>query len=100
MINPELTAPLTTEVAPQTALETPPVLQGQMPAPTSEQIQTSDQVFSRPDEYRTVAGLIGLWTSVLVLHDLAVEAFETPAEEELAAEASPPEDPTPKEPPP
>jgi hypothetical protein len=53
-----------------------------LPAPTAEQVRAADGVFSDHKESETVAGLIGMWTGVLLLHDLAVEHLDAPDEDE------------------
>jgi hypothetical protein len=62
-------------------------------APTAERIKAVEAVFSQQEkESRAVAGLIGLWTGTLLLHDLAVETFDEPAdekEEQLKPEKKP-----------
>jgi hypothetical protein len=51
-------------------------------APTAERVRAVEAVFSDHEkESRAVAGLIGLWTGTLLLHDVAVETFEEPADE-------------------
>ncbi len=52
-----------------------------LPAPTPEQVRAADGVFAGRKESETVAGLIGMWTGVLLLHDLAVEHLDRPKEE-------------------
>ena len=57
----------------------------EMPAPTMEQTRTSDAVFAATPESREadqVAGLLGLQLGILLLHDLAVEHFDRPADED------------------
>jgi hypothetical protein len=50
---------------------------------TPEQVRTADAVFAqREQESKQVMGLIGLWTSTLLLHDIAVDTFDTKDEEE------------------
>jgi hypothetical protein len=85
---PEVPATITTEASPPAAVETTPVVQSELPPPSTEQIHTSDQLFSQ-DGDRMVAGLIGIWTSVAILHDLAVEAFTPSEEEKLQGEKKP-----------
>jgi hypothetical protein len=54
------------------------------PAPvTPEHVQAVDAAFTHHDEDRAVAGLMGLWSSTLLLNDLAKEHFHVPADEEL-----------------
>jgi hypothetical protein len=60
-----------------------------LPPPSPEQVRTADEVFSHSQEGRAVAGILGLWTGALLLHDLAVEHFETRDEDEEEPEARP-----------
>src|SRR5947209_2891333 len=94
MLTPNLPPPVTQE-APPAPLDTSAPVQGRLPAPTAEQIQASDQLFSRPSDYGTVAGLAGLWTGLLLLHDLAVEQMEASPEEERRQETPLREEPVP-----
>jgi hypothetical protein len=56
-----------------------PVLPG---ATDSEQVRALEAVFTAKDrESATVAGLLGLATGAMVLHDLAIETFSEPAGE-------------------
>jgi hypothetical protein len=59
-----------------------------LPGPAdSEQVRALEAVFTAKDkESETVAGLLGLVTGTMVLHDLAVEAFSEPAGEVEAEE--------------
>lgn len=72
------------------AAEAPaPVLPG--PPPDSEQVRALEAVFAAKDkESTTVAGLLGLWTGTMVLHDLAVETFSQSGED-IETEAKPKE---------
>jgi hypothetical protein len=72
-------------VAPQAVIlsetVTAPVEQAPLPgvtveAPPPEQVRAAEAFFSRQEENRLVAGLMGMWTGTLLLHDLAVEHFE------------------------
>lgn len=71
---------------PPEAIEQPElgaVVQLPMPAePTEEEARAVEVVFAQQDENRFVAGMIGLWTSALVMHDLAVETFRSSEEDE------------------
>jgi hypothetical protein len=51
-------------------------------APTTEQEGRSDHVFAQQEESNLVAGMFGLWTSVLLAHDLMLEHFDGRDEEE------------------
>jgi hypothetical protein len=60
----------------------PPPGSEALPAATPEHVRAVEAVFSRQDkEADQVLGLLGLWTSALVLHDVAVETFDPPAGE-------------------
>ena len=53
------------------------------PAPTPEQIRAAEAVFAnQEEESRQVAGLLGMWTGALLLHDVAVEQFDGTADEQ------------------
>jgi hypothetical protein len=43
--------------------------------PTAAQVQAAEDYFRREQESGAVAGLMGLWTSTLLLRDLAAEHF-------------------------
>jgi hypothetical protein len=72
-------------VAPKIAIPsetvTPPVEHAPLPgvtveAPPPEQVKAAEAYFTRQEENHLVAGLMGMWTGTLLLHDLAVEHFE------------------------
>jgi hypothetical protein len=53
-----------------------------MPRPSPEQVQATEAVFVQSDQDADhVARMVGLWTSALLLHDIAVETFDPPADE-------------------
>jgi hypothetical protein len=53
-----------------------------LPPPTEEQVRAADAVFAAQErESSTVAGLLGMWTGVMLLNDLAHEHFSRPADE-------------------
>ena len=59
----------------------PPVEEAPLPgvtveAPPPEQARAAEAYFTREQENHLVAGLMGMWTGTLLLHDLAVEHFE------------------------
>ena len=59
-----------------------PAHQAALPPPTAERVGASDGVFSHESSGASVmAGLVGLSTSVLLLHDLAIEHFAPSADE-------------------
>ena len=71
---------LAVEAAAHLAVEAPGAA---LPPPTAEQVNAADGVFTdHRKESETVAGLIGLWTGVLLLHDLAIEHLDAPADED------------------
>lgn len=43
--------------------------------PTPDQIQAAEAVFSQDPQTELAWGLLGVWTSSVLLHDLALEAF-------------------------
>lgn len=54
-----------------------------IPAPTSEQAQAADRVFtSAPSHPSPAATLMGVLTSAMLLRDIAVDTFDTSGEEE------------------
>jgi hypothetical protein len=64
----------------------PPVLQVPLPAeevlpPTPEHIRATEAVFAENSENQAVAGLLGMWTSTLLMHDLIHEATDESTEE-------------------
>jgi len=62
-----------------------PPLEVRPPEMTAEEVQAVDQVFSGGDgEAATVAGLIGLWSSTVLLRDLAIEHLDQPEEKPKA----------------
>jgi hypothetical protein len=64
----------------------PPAPPGELrPAPSVEQVQTADGVFSDHKEADLVANLLGMQFGVLLLHDLAIETFSTSQDEEEQA---------------
>lgn len=54
-----------------------------MAAPTTEQAQAADRVFTAaPSHPHPVATLMGVLTSAMLLRDIAVDTFDTSGEEE------------------
>jgi hypothetical protein len=49
---------------------------------TPEEIRAVEEVFAHDQEAQAVAGLLGLWSGTLLLHDVARETFDGAAEEE------------------
>jgi len=52
-----------------------------MTTPSPEQVRASEAAFTKNDESHLVAGLMGMWTGTLLLHDLAVEHFDEDEED-------------------
>jgi hypothetical protein len=52
------------------------------PPPTPEQIQAAEAVFSQDPQTEMAWGLLGVWTSSVLLHNLALEAFSAFPNEE------------------
>jgi hypothetical protein len=67
-------------LAPGIEAPAPPLPQ---PPPDSKEAQAVEAVFAAQEqESEKVLGLLGMWTGTLLLHDLAVETFSGPADEE------------------
>lgn len=50
------------------------------PPPSAEQVQAVEAVFAAKErESEQVAGLLGMWAGIALLHDVAVETFTRPA---------------------
>jgi len=61
----------------------PPEHSQEMTAPTDEQARAVEAVFAQQEkESETVAGLLGMYTGAVMLHNLAVDTF-TPEVEEV-----------------
>lgn len=66
-------AVLTEAVMPEHDQIRPPLPE---PPPTPDQLHAVEAVFAaREEESQQVAQLLGLWTSVALMHDLAVDSF-------------------------
>jgi len=50
--------------------------------PSAEQVRAAQAVFSQHSDANFAFGLLGVWTSTLLLHDLALETFSAPDDEE------------------
>lgn len=59
----------------------PPSADATVPAPTPEEVRAADKVFVPAQESNTAANLFGIWTSLVLLRDLAIENFTAPPEE-------------------
>ena len=67
-----------------------PVQEAPAPPPTQEQIRAAEALFAAKErESEQVAGLLGLWTSAMILNDLATESFSDSADDEKSQEAKP-----------
>jgi hypothetical protein len=64
------------------SLESSPLGESNLPAPTSEQAQAADHVFTAPSRPHAAATLLGVLTSALLLRDVAVDTFSTSGEED------------------
>ena len=66
--------------------EVPPadeaIASASQPPPSAEQVRAAQAVFSQHSDANFAFGLLGVWTSTLLLHDLALETFSAPADEE------------------
>lgn len=63
------------------ALQTPLPAEPAAP-PSPEHVRAVEAVFSQHNqESDKVAGLLGLWAGTLILHDVARDAFDPPADE-------------------
>ena len=63
-------------------LEAPPA--AELAPRSPEELRAVEAVFShdQQEEQHLVAGLLGMWVGASVLHDVAVETFQSPPEEE------------------
>lgn len=69
-----------------------PAGESHMAAPTSEQVQSADRVFTAaPSHPHPIATFMGVLTSAILLRDIAVDTFDTSGEED-EAEKKPDED--------
>lgn len=64
--------------------ELPPPGESTLPAPTAEQAQTVDRIFTAPSQPHGAATFLGVLTSALLLRDVAVDTFDTSEEEDEA----------------
>jgi hypothetical protein len=83
-------ASFTIETAQVQAPDLTHLTQARTAALSPEQVHAADGVFAQKDGASIIAGLAGLWTSALLLHDLAVEHFDVKDEEEDVEERTPP----------
>jgi hypothetical protein len=67
---------------------TPPVAEAPLPGttvevPRPEEVRAAEVVFAQEqEEKQLVAGMLGMWTGTLLMHDLMVDHFTRPADEE------------------
>lgn len=92
---------MTHEAAVATVIEQkalPPAPEVHVPAPTAEQVQAADTAFTTASsrDSDTVVGLVGLWTGVMLLRDLAIDHFTVAEEEEEQKHKSPSTEPQPE----
>jgi hypothetical protein len=73
LVAPQVVIPVETIQAP---VEQAPLPGVTVEAPPPEQMRAAEAFFSRQQENHLVAGLMGMWTGTLLLHDLALEHFE------------------------
>lgn len=59
-----------------------PAGEATLPAPTVEQAQTVDRVFSTSNAPHPISSMLGIATSILLLRDVAVDTFDTSGDEE------------------
>ncbi len=65
--------------APAAESPAPPI---PIPPSNSEEMRAVEAIFAvREQESKTVAGLLGLYTGAMLLHDLAIETFTEPVDE-------------------
>jgi hypothetical protein len=57
----------------------------EQPPPTPEQVRAAEVVFSQEQESQAALNLLGLWTSAVLLRDLALDHFSRAEEEEEEA---------------
>jgi hypothetical protein len=74
LVAPKVVIPAETVVAPIDVAPLPGVTVEAPPPP--EQGHAAEAYFSREQENHLVAGLMGMWTGTLLLHDHFVEHFE------------------------
>lgn len=55
-----------------------------LPAPTVEQAQAADRVFATPAQPDPLGTLLGVGMCAVLLHDMAVDIFDTSGEKKLA----------------
>ena len=53
----------------------------QAPVETNPEAQNADALLQKPEEDSTAAGLVAIYSDLLMLHALAVDHFQRPADE-------------------
>jgi hypothetical protein len=87
---PPLVAQHPAEALTPAALENAALIEAPLIPP--DQVHAVESYFQQDQESRTVAGLFGLWTSAVLLTDLATEHFSPPANEDEARDEDEPEE--------
>ena len=77
-----LAAPL----APASAVTEVPPAHEQIPPADTSRTDRVDHVFAQTQERHLVAGLVGMWSGILIYHDLALEAFHRSESEQWERE--------------
>jgi hypothetical protein len=87
---PEPAAPLAvTAETSSPAPELPPPGES-VPPPTDAQVQTADHVFTTREKHNPIVTLLGVYTSAMILRDVAVDTFDSSDEEDLEDEDTAP----------
>src|SRR5438067_13180807 len=73
LVAPRVEIPAETVTAP---IEQAPLPGVTVEAPPPDQARAAEAYFTRQHENHLVAGLMGMWTGTLLLHDLAAEHFD------------------------
>jgi len=80
---------ITTAQVEASSAELPPGESG-VPTPSAEQQSVADHVFTDPHPAVT---LLGVWTSAMILRDVAIDTFDTSDEDEEGEEKAKPNEP-------
>jgi hypothetical protein len=73
LVAPKIVIPSETVMAP---LEQAPLPGVTVESPPPDQVRATEAFFTHEQESHLVAGLMGMWSGTLLLHDMAVEHFE------------------------
>jgi hypothetical protein len=73
---------LASPLAPTSAVTEVPPVHEQTPPADVTRTERVDHVFAQTQERHLVAGLVGMWSGILIYHDLALEAFHRSESEE------------------